>query len=534
MIYYGVGFRALKIDRMGGHYKDEIRSDAVLTERRTGMTAGDVEVSYVIPSYRGCDILPACLRSVLSQTSKASREVIVVDDSSCDGSVELIRDAFPGVEVIVNRRNLGPAGAKNVGAARARGRFIAFLDNDVELFPDWEEVMLDRFSREGGDLAACASRLLSPEDPARLNSAGGMINLLGHAWDRGLREEGAGVYSRPLPVIYACTAAMMVRGEALRKVGGFDERLRYAYEDADLGWRLNIYGYRVVYEPRAAAWHRLNTTLGRGRPFNKYHYERGRLRSWIKNLEGGTLAWLYREYLYWFLAQVGREGREALSLRERWAMRGRMAQAVAWNLLFLPDTLRRRGEVAAGRRCSDRELIRMGLLYPQVGNPPNHGSRKGKDGRLFSPVRDSHPRRVEMGRKGEEGLVEGWFEREKDGNGLVYRWTGERARALLRARGAGGRELLIRTRMGHPEGGSRAVVRVDGCEVGIIEVPNRVSLHRLPLPRAEEGVAREVEIETLNPFRPREVLGVEDLRNLGIAVISLELRGRGLKTDRFL
>lgn len=488
------------------------------------MEKREVEVSYVIPSYRGRDLLPPCLRSVLFQRSSAEREIIVVDDGSDDGSADLLRERFPEVELIINRRNLGPAAAKNVGAARARGRFIAFLDNDVELFPDWEEAMLDRFRREGKDLAACASRLLSPETPGRINGAGGMINLLGHAWDRGFPEEGGCLFQYPAPVIYACTAAMMVRREALREAGGFDERLRYAYEDADLGWRLNLLGYRVLYEPRASAWHRRNTTLGGGMPFNKYHYERGRLRSWVKNLEGKTLKWLGREYFYWFFRQVRSESEKALSPRERWSVRVRMLEALAWNLLFLPDTLRHRARVVAARRRSDGELIRLGLLHPRVGNPPNHAPPRGKDGRLSSASRDAYPRKVVMGRKGEEGLLEGWYERERDGTGLVYRWTAERARAFLRSR-TGGRELVLRTRMGHPEGGSQAVIRVGGEEVGVIEVPNRVSHHRLGLPRGEGNGVREVEIEVLNPFLPREVLGVEDLRKLGIAVISLELRG---------
>lgn len=484
----------------------------------------DIEVSYVIPSYRGKDLLPACLRSVFSQSSPAAREVIVVDDASDDGSAELVRELFPEVRLIVNRRNLGPAAAKNIGVAQARGRFIAFLDNDVELFPDWEEAMLNRFAREGDNLAACASLLLDKEPRGRTIGAGGMINLLGHAWDRGNLAEGESLFRYPLPVAYACTAAMMVRREAFCRAGGFDERLRYAYEDADLGWRLNIAGYEVLYEPFASAWHRRNTTLGTGTLFNKYHYERGRLRSWVKNLETRTVGWLIREYLFAFLRQARREGREALSRRERWGIWGRMAQVVAWNLIFFPDTLRHRAKVASLRGREDGELIRRGLLHPHVGPPQNHGSRRRKEGRLPLFSSSTHPRKTVMGRKGEEALVEGWYEREKDSVDLVFRWTGQRARAILESR-KGGKELLLRTRMGHPDGSSWVAVRVDGEELGAIEVPNHISLHRLSLPRAERGKAREVEIEVLNPFRPREVLGVEDMRILGIAVVSLELRG---------
>ena len=483
----------------------------------------DVLVSYVIPSYRGEDLLPRCLESVLSQRGGVQREVIVVDDASDDGTVPLLRRDYPQVKVLVNRRNRGPAAAKNLGAREATGEFIAFLDNDVELRPHWEEAMLDRFSREDSSLGACASHLLFFDPPGKVNSAGGMLNLLGHAWERGYMEDDASFRRYPARVIYACSAAVMLRQGVFLEVGGFDEKLSHAYEDADLGWRINLYGYRVVYEPRAEARHRVNTTLGGGTVFNKYQYERNRMRSALKNMEWGTLRWLGGEYFYWFLNQMRMESREAPSRGSSWRLMMRMAQAVAWNLLHLPDTLRCRKDIDSRRKVSDSQLMRWGLLQTQVGTPPNHCSYPArKAGRLGTGIA-SYPRRMVVGRKGEEALQEGWYGREKDGRGVAFRWTQERARVFLGAKG-GERELRIRTLMGHPREKTRAVVRINGDHATEIEVPNRGCLHRLPLPAGRDPGVWEVEIQVLNPFRPREVLGVEDLRKLGMAVVSMELR----------
>ncbi|MBC7253178.1 MAG: glycosyltransferase family 2 protein [Actinobacteria bacterium] len=482
----------------------------------------DILVSYVIPSYRGEDLLPRCLDSVLSQRGGVRREVIVVDDASDDGTVPLLRRDYPQVKVLVNRRNRGPAEAKNVGARQARGDFLAFLDNDVEVHPDWEEAMLDRFRREDSTLGACASRLLFVDPPGRINSAGGMVNLLGHAWDRGYLEDDSSFPHHPVEVIYACSAAMMVRGDVFRLTGGFDERLRYPFEDTDLGWRMNLYGYRILYEPRAKARHRWNTTMGGRSTYNKYLYERNRMRSVLKNMEGATLRWLAPEYLYLFLYQVREEGRDAPSRRGKWISWLLMARVVAWNLAHLPDTLRRRREIASRRKVSDGRLVHLGLLQPQVGNPPNHRSPAGKAGRLREGKGVSYPRRMIVGRKGEEALGEGWYEREEDGRGVAFRWTQERARVFLSPKG-GEKELRIRTLMGHPREKTRAVVRLNGDHATEIEVPNRGCLHRLPLPAGRDPGVWEVEIQVLNPFRPREVLGVEDLRKLGMAVVSMGL-----------
>src|SRR4030042_3589457 len=94
-------------------------------------------VSCLVPNYQGEKLLRACLQSVYDQKTDIPFEIIVVDDGSTDGSIDMVSDVFPAVKMVANRRNQGPAKSKNIGAAEARGDFIAFLDNDVGPAPLW-------------------------------------------------------------------------------------------------------------------------------------------------------------------------------------------------------------------------------------------------------------------------------------------------------------------------------------------------------------------------------------------------------------
>lgn len=479
--------------------------------------------SMIIANYRGENLLPSCLDSVVAQKAAFPFEIIVVDDGSDDGSVDLVSDRYPQVKVVVNRRNKGPAAAKNIGADEARGEYVAFLDNDVELHPDWLQTMFDRLVEGDEGLGACASHILLNGYHSVLNSTGGMINLLGYAWDRGIFKEDSDTYSYSLRVMYACSAAMMARKRVFDEVGGFDERFHYLFEDADLGWRMNIYGYRVAYEPGAQVKHLLSSTMGNKRLRNLYLYERNRLRALIKNMEKDTLKLVRRELAFWFGQRVHAELENGLSAWQKLVLPLRMAQALAWNVLWMPDTLRNRREVARHRVVPDNQLITAGVLSPQIGDPPI-----GEDPRIeredTRPQAGSQvlPKKVTMAKVREGVLGAGWYDREVDVRGVVFRWTGDRATVFLKA-GGKRRQISLRTVMAHPEELTQVSMKINGRPISTFEVPNLYHVHHIPLPDELEPGPWEIELQVNNPFRPRETLHVEDQRTLGVAVASLEI-----------
>lgn len=480
--------------------------------------------SVIIANYQGEELLPPCLESVISQETGAPYEIIVVDDGSNDGSVELVSRRYPQVRLVVNHRNRGPAAAKNIGAGEARGEYIAFLDNDVELHRGWLEAMLGRLSREDERVGACASHMLLNGYHSILNSTGGMINLLGYAWDRGIFKADSDSYSYNTRVMYACSAAMMVRKRVFEEVGGFDERFCYLFEDADLGWRMNIYGYQVVYEPQAVVKHLLSSTMGKKWLRNLYLYERNRLRASIKNMEADTLKCVHREMSYWFTHRMYKEMDNGLDFRQKVLLPLRMTQALGWNLVFLPGTLVQRRQIGRHRVISDCQLMSEGILCAQIGDPPigEDPRLKMNDAQPAGAVR-SLPRKVCMTRERDGVLGPGWHEREVDVRGVAFRWTGEKATVFLRS---GGKRnyIYLRTVMAHPLGLTQVSLKVNGRPISTFEVPNHPHQHKIPVPQDIGPGPWEVELHVLNPFRPRETLQVEDQRTLGIAVASLKIR----------
>ncbi|MEJ5185781.1 MAG: glycosyltransferase family 2 protein [Candidatus Geothermincolales bacterium] len=478
-------------------------------------------ISFIVVNRNGEGILGRCLDSIFSQDLGEPYEVVVVDDASTDGSVELVRASYPRARLVEMKRNRGPAAAKNVGAAVARGEVLAFLDNDVALEKSWARSMLSVL-RSDPRVGACASHILFEKWKTFQNSTGGLVNLLGYAWERGIYLPDSRTYSLNRWVTYACSAAMAVRRDVFDSVGGFDPHYFYLYEDVDLGWRINLAGYRVVYVPEARAFHRLSATMGPGRRRNEYLSVRNRIYTLLKNLEASTLRMVLREALYrlFYDGAFFQYGNGEGKLKKVMVP----CRALFWNLLGLPRILRWRRSMRSTRKIRDSELIASGILIPTLVFP-----EIGKDPRLSGVmVRDLSngpaPRRLWIGKRKCGGLVYGWYQPEKSASGLSFRWTGERAGFRLRASGRD-KVLYLVTLSGNPEGGSVVEVWIDGYKVGDIRVGGGLAVHRLPLPlggpSGGKGKEWRGEIRVINPFVPAK-LGVGlDGRSLGIGVVAV-------------
>ena len=481
-------------------------------------------VSYVIPSYQGERLLPACLDSVFSQRTDLPYEVIVVDDCSSDGSAELVSSSYAEVRLIVNQHNRGCAASKNIGAAEAQGAYIAFLDNDIELDPGWLEAMMNRFENEGERLGACASHILINGYSSLLNSTGGLINLLGYAWDRGIFGQDTDSYRHNIHVMWACAAATIVRTDIFKEIGGFDSVYEYLFDDVDLGWRMNILDYGVAYEPKAVAHHHQATVQGWKLIRRLYLYERNRFRNLLKNMEGYTLKWMRRELFYHFLHRVNREWDNSdFTFMMKLSLIPRMFQALVWNGFHLRDTLRLRREVSGARKLTDRQLMRQGLLCPFLGEPYIM-----EDPRLAEPAAPAPGEHRTLSSKitmsdGSNGsLGSGWYAHEQDARGVDFRWADSTATLYLKGK-KGKRHLVLHTVMAHPDETTRVSISINGRFISTIEIPNQPHRQSIDLPQDIQPGEWEVVFSVENPFLPQEVLGIEDRRRLGLAVARVEV-----------
>jgi GT2 family glycosyltransferase len=235
------------------------------------------DISIIIVSWNGLQHLRDCLTAVAGQQG-VDAETILVDNASSDGTAEFVRAAFPWVRLVSLDRNRGFAGGNNAGAAAARGRYLAFLNNDTIVAPDWL-LRLRAGIDEANRIALATSRIVYMHNPEIVDSAGDGMTRWGGAFKR---QHGGpvGEVLESRDVFAACGAAFIIPKRVFDEIGGFDEDFFLSHEDVDLSYRAQLRGYRCRYVADSVVRHRGSSSLGRSSRLAIYQGQR--------NLE-----WLY-------------------------------------------------------------------------------------------------------------------------------------------------------------------------------------------------------------------------------------------------
>ena len=307
--------------------------------------------SIIIPNYNGEHLLPTCLDALRQQTY-SGYEIIVVDDASTDGSVALLQREYPEVQVLRLEQNSGLAAACNGGAAIACGQILVLLNTDTEAEPGWLVALVETLAQHP-EAGSVSSKMLLFDRRDTLHTAGDMYGTDGIPRNRGVWEIDEGQYDQAIEVFSGCGGAVAYRREAWDSAGGFDEDLFMYLEDVDLGWRLQMAGYRALFAPQARVYHQLSATGGG--VLASYYTGRNTIWVLVKDVPGFLLRCHWRSMLR---AQL-RITREALKAWRGDAARARLRGQLA-GLLGLPRMLRKRRSIQAGRRVSDEYL--SGLL----------------------------------------------------------------------------------------------------------------------------------------------------------------------------
>ncbi|OZM75328.1 glycosyl transferase [Amycolatopsis antarctica] len=253
-------------------------------------------VSVIVVNFRGAEDTIRCLNAVAAGVDYPRLEVICVDNTAGGDDAARIRAAVPGATVLEPGRNLGFAGGCNLGAERATGTVLAFLNNDATPDADWVRAAVSVLREEPG-IAAVASKVVDAEGTG-VDFVDGGLTWFGMGYKRHaggkLAEVPAAEHAIAKDVLFATGSAMFVRAGVFAELGGFDERFFMFYEDVDLGWRLNLRGWRVRYVPESLAYHRHHGTMSAidapetGR--ETFLLERNALAALYKNLSDETLA----------------------------------------------------------------------------------------------------------------------------------------------------------------------------------------------------------------------------------------------------
>lgn len=211
-----------------------------------------IRVSIIIPVYNKCDYTLRCLLSIYENTSGVSYEVIVVDNASKDSTSAML-SSFENIVAVRNSENKGFVEACNIGAAKARGEYLLFLNNDTEVTQGWLEAMCQPF--ENQETGIVGAKLVYPD--GSLQEAGNIIWKDASGWNYGRGDDPKKPeYCYRKSVDYCSGACLQISRTLWDEIGGFD--MRYApayYEDTDLCFEVRNRGYAVIYQPEAVVIH---------------------------------------------------------------------------------------------------------------------------------------------------------------------------------------------------------------------------------------------------------------------------------------
>jgi len=209
-------------------------------------------------------------------------EIVVFDNGSTDGTVEWLEKQ--DIRVIANDTNIFFAPAVNRAVEVASGEVVALLNNDMRVDPGWLRSMTEDLSR-GVDCVA--SKILN-WDGTFCQFAGGGINMLAQGFEHGCPIDQ--ITPERKEILFACGGAMLISKNLFLDAGGFDEDYELLYEDVDLGWRLNLMGYKVCLCPQATVYHRSHASVSKMRVLERVRIlERNALFTLIKNYEEASL-----------------------------------------------------------------------------------------------------------------------------------------------------------------------------------------------------------------------------------------------------
>lgn len=252
------------------------------------------ETAIVILNWNGLEYLKRFLGTVVRHSSPAA-EVFVADNGSTDDSVQWITINQPSVKIIRLDKNHGFAGGYNLALDQVQAKYYILLNSDIEVTRGWLEPLI-RHMNENEASAACQPKILSwsrRDHFEYAGAAGGFIDKYGYPFCRGRIfdnvEKDNGQYDNNAGIFWASGACMIVRAEAWKLCGGFDDAFFAHMEEIDLCWRFHLSGYRIECIPASVVYHVGGGTLPYDSPFKTYLNFRNSLFLLYKNLPGKSL-----------------------------------------------------------------------------------------------------------------------------------------------------------------------------------------------------------------------------------------------------
>lgn len=222
------------------------------------------KIAIVILNWNGKKDTKECLNS-LNKITYSNYEIILVDNGSADGSVEMLEKEYPEINLIKNKENLGFTGGNNVGIKKAlehNADYVLLLNNDTIVEQDFLENIMD-VAQLDPSIGIVGPKIYYYSLPYIIWSAGGRyIPFLGKARTYGINKEDCSKYNKMRQVSWVTGCAMLIKREVFNKLGLLEEQYFSNYEDLDFCISAGRVGYKIYYAPQAVIYHKVARDWG--------------------------------------------------------------------------------------------------------------------------------------------------------------------------------------------------------------------------------------------------------------------------------
>ncbi len=248
------------------------------------------KVAIVILNWNGEKLLQEFLPEVIKNSDLPNVDIIVADNASTDGSIDIIKTKFPSVRIIQLDKNYGFTGGYNRALKEVSAEYFILLNSDVAPGSNWLLPLIKEME-SNEDTAICVPKIKSYRQLTHFEyagAAGGYIDKYGFPFCKGRIfnqiEEDCGQYDKSASIFWASGASLMIRSELYYESGGLDEDFFAHMEEIDLCWRLKNRGWKIKYIHNSEVYHLGGATLDYKNPRKVYLNFRNNLFLLTKNI----------------------------------------------------------------------------------------------------------------------------------------------------------------------------------------------------------------------------------------------------------
>ena len=257
----------------------------------------ECKLSIITVNYNGLKDTCALIESI---PFNENMEVIVVDNASIQDEASIIQKQFPQVKVIRSEKNLGFAGGNNLGIKKSKGKYLFLINNDT-IFKEFNvDSLINRLESSPNIGIVCPKiRFTWGTKPIQYTGYTPLSKITVRNQAIGYGEEDKGQYDAPHPTPYAHGAAMLIKREAIKKVGLMPEDYFLYYEELDWSMMFTRAGYKIWYDPACTIYHKESQSTGQNSPLRTNYITRNRLLLVKRNWHG-----IYKYLAYCYLTCI--------------------------------------------------------------------------------------------------------------------------------------------------------------------------------------------------------------------------------------